>query len=146
MTGRTELFHKKIILAMPQTFMNLSGRAVLGLLTGFRLVPQDILVVFDDADLPLGHLRFRTGGGHGGHNGIRSIVESIGPDFHRLKVGIGRPDAKPTEGLLEHVLAPFSKAEAAALDEAVERSVAGIETLISHGMGNAMEKYNRRPA
>jgi PTH1 family peptidyl-tRNA hydrolase len=130
---------------MPQTFMNLSGKAVLGLLTGYRLVPADILVVFDDADLPLGQLRFRTGGGHGGHNGIRSILESIGPDFHRLKVGIGRPADAPDKGLVSHVLSSFSKEEAAVLSEAVERSVAGIETLISHGIGSAMETYNRRP-
>jgi len=76
---------------MPQTFMNLSGQAVLGLLTGYRLFPQNVLVVFDDADLPLGQLRFRVGGGHGGHNGIRSILEAIGPDFQRLKVPPMRP-------------------------------------------------------
>jgi peptidyl-tRNA hydrolase, PTH1 family len=130
---------------MPQTFMNLSGKAVLGLLTGYRLAPADVLAVFDDADLPLGQIRFRTGGGHGGHNGIRSIVESIGPDFHRLKVGIGRPDQAPDQGLISHVLSSFSKEEAEALSLAVDRSVAGIETLISHGIASAMEKYNRRP-
>lgn len=130
---------------MPQTFMNLSGKAVLGLLTGYRLTPQDVLVVFDDADLPLGQLRFRTGGGHGGHNGIRSIFEAIGPDFHRLKVGIGRPGVKQDGGLVSHVLSAFNKEEATALSEAVDRGVAGIETLITHGMSSAMEKYNRRP-
>ena len=130
---------------MPQTFMNLSGQAVLGLLTGYRLFPQNVLVVFDDADLPLGQLRFRVGGGHGGHNGIRSILEAIGPDFQRLKVGIGRPADAPAEGLTAHVLSPFSKGEAEALQQSVERSVAGIETLISHGISCAMEQYNRRP-
>ena len=129
---------------MPQTYMNESGKAVLGLLTAYRLEPGQVLVIFDDADLPLGQLRFRQGGGSGGHRGVASIVECIGAEFGRLKVGIGRPEKAPENGLTSFVLGAFTKEEAAQMDACLTRGVEGVETFITHGIAAAMEKFNRR--
>jgi PTH1 family peptidyl-tRNA hydrolase len=134
-----------VVIAQPQTYMNDSGRAVLSLMTREGLTPQDILVVFDDADLPFGALRFRQKGGSGGHNGIRSIIESIGGDFNRLKIGIGRSESE-RGGLTSHVLGAFAKEEAESLEEIVKKAVAGIEEFVANGVLAAMEKYNPTPA
>jgi PTH1 family peptidyl-tRNA hydrolase len=129
---------------MPQTFMNESGKAVLGLLTAYRLEPGQVLVIFDDADLPLGQLRFRQAGGSGGHRGVASIIESIGAEFCRLRIGIGRPESTPEKGLTSFVLGPFTKEEAAQMNEALVTGVEGVETFITQGIAPAMEKFNRR--
>ena len=82
------------ILCKPMTYMNLSGKSILKLLSYYKIKPQEMLVLFDDIDLELGRVKVRVGGGHGGHNGVRSIISSIGySDFHRIKLGIGRPQA-----------------------------------------------------
>lgn len=135
-----------MVVAQPQTYMNDSGRAVLSLMTREGLTPREILVVFDDADLPFGTLRFRQKGGSGGHNGIRSIIESIGGDFNRLKIGIGRTETGERGGLTSHVLGAFAKEEAESLEEIVRKAVAGIEEFVKNGVLAAMEKYNPTPA
>ena len=110
-----------IVLAKPTTYMNLSGSAVAWLLREFTLDTSHLILVHDDIDLPLGKVRVRQKGGHGGHHGIESIIETLGsPAFSRVKVGIGRPETK--EEVVDYVLSPLSAEERSALDEAVERA------------------------
>lgn len=95
----------RLVLAKPQTYMNRSGRSIKGLLKHYGLHIEEVLVIHDDLDLPLGTLRIKQGGGHGGHNGLRSIIEACGSDFARVKVGIGRPPGQmPAERYVLQVL------------------------------------------
>lgn len=110
----------QIFFMQPKSYMNLSGGAVRQLLNFYKAEPHELLVIHDETELPLGEIRLKTGGGHRGHNGLRDIIANIGPDFHRLRFGIGRPDAK--EELANYVLAKFSKAEQASLAELHEKA------------------------
>lgn len=142
--GSKSVLGRKVVLAMPQTYMNESGKAVLGLLTGYRLAPEDILVAFDDADLELGRIQFRLAGGSGGHRGMASIINAIGQGFNRLRIGIGRPGEKPDGGIASFVLGAFSKDDAAVMDTSLQKGVEGIEAYISQGASVAMNHFNRR--
>src|SRR5256712_5748894 len=134
-----------VLRARPQTYGNLSGSAVADLRRRHRVKVDDLVVVVDDLDLPLGRLRLRPGGSHGGHNGLRSIIDALGSDaFPRLRVGIGRPP----EGMdpAQFVLTPFTAEERAAMDPAVERAAEAIETVIREGLQAAMNRFNAKPA
>ncbi|TMI77206.1 MAG: aminoacyl-tRNA hydrolase [Bacillati bacterium ANGP1] len=136
---------RRVLLAKPQTYVNLSGTAVADLRRRHRVKLEDLVVVVDDLDLPLGRLRLRPGGSHGGHNGLRSIVDALGSDaFSRLRVGIGRPP----EGMVpaQFVLTPFTAEERATMDPALERAAEAIETVIREGLQAAMNRFNARPA
>jgi len=136
---------RRVLLAKPQTYVNLSGTAVADLRRRHRVKLEDLVVVVDDLDLPLGRLRLRPGGSHGGHNGLRSIVDALGGDaFSRLRVGIGRPP----EGMdpAQFVLTPFTAEERATMDPALERAAEAIETVIREGLQAAMNRFNARPA
>lgn len=125
-------------LACPQTFMNRSGVAVALLREHSGLEMAQLVVVHDDLDLPLGNLRIRSRGGHGGHNGIRSVMESLGAgDFVRLKLGIGRP----AEGVnvVDHVLSPFLPPEQAVLSGLLERAVDTLESIVVEGPTRARD-------
>lgn len=129
-----------VVLAKPQTFMNLSGRSVAPLLRKHNLGPEDLWVMHDDIDLPFGRLRIRRGGGAGGHNGVSSIIQDIGDrDFVRIRLGVGRPD--PDEAV-EYVLDSFPNDErerlAGFLDLAVEAVVAGLV----EGLHTCMNRFN----
>lgn len=140
LTGEISVRGRRVLLAKPQTYMNLSGHAV-GALAGLRrLVPEEILVISDDMDLPFGRLRLRPGGGAGGHRGLASIIETLGTDrFPRLRVGIGRgPEA------VEHVLGGFAPAEEAVLDRVLEAAAQAVLTACADGLDRAMNLYNRR--
>ncbi len=116
---------------LPLTYMNLSGRAVIELMNFYKLTPHDIVVIFDDASLPLGTLRFRAGGSDGGHKGVKSIIDTIGtPDFARLKVGIGEPP--PNVPLENYVLGNFTKEETAVLDKTLEIAADAIEAYLQN--------------
>ncbi len=131
-----------VLLAKPQTFMNLSGQAVGRLSRAHEIPPDQILVVYDDLDLPLGRLRLRPEGGSGGHKGMHSILEVLGtPLFPRLRVGIDRPPGRMDPA--EYVLQPFSDEEKPILAEAVERAVAAIECWLAEGIVAAMDRFNR---
>jgi len=117
----------------------------------YQVTPDKLLVFFDDADLPLGTIRFRDKGGSGGHNGIRSLIDHIGPDFNRLRVGIGRQlagreGAVESPGLTSHVLGRFSQEEKAYLETVLKRVVTGVEEFIRNGIQSAMAKFNQTPA
>lgn len=129
------------LLALPQTYMNLSGQAVRRMLTYTATPPEKLLAVHDDLDLPLGRMRLRSGGGSGGHRGISSIADSIGESgFMRLKIGIGRPpEGMPAD---RFVLARFHKKEAPLITSALENAAGAVEMLVSDGLERTMSLFN----
>lgn len=132
-----------VALALPVTFMNVSGEAVKEFVTAHDVQKRDLIVVHDDLDLPVGCLRVRPGGGTGGHNGLRSIVMALDTEeFARLKIGIGRPplDMDPAD----FVLAPFTRAELEDLQPVMTRAVEGLAYFVLHGVHEAMSHFNRR--
>jgi len=131
-----------VVLAKPLTFMNLSGAAIVPLLHFFKIDVQDLLVVVDDVNLEAGRLRIRTGGSAGGHNGLKSIIGSLGTDqFSRLRIGVGggaRDDLSP------HVLGKFSAEEESIIEAAIARAVEASEVFVADGVVAAMNRYNRK--
>ena len=139
LVARSRLDGTELVLAKPRTYMNLSGRAVQGLLMIHLVKPRNLLVVYDDFDLPLGTLRMRERGGPGTHNGMRSIIQYLGTDdFARLRVGIGGPPGAARD----HVLGDFSEAEWALFEQARDRAVEAIELFILEGAAAAMNRFN----
>ena len=133
----------RVAIARPQTFMNDSGRAVRKLLDRYRIEPSDLLVVFDEVDLPLGKIRLREKGGPGTHNGMRSIVAAIGEDFPRLRVGVAPADPLREIGdLAQYVLDPFDADERAAAETSFTRAAEAAEVVLRHGIQPAMTKFN----
>jgi peptidyl-tRNA hydrolase, PTH1 family len=134
---------RSALLAKPLTFMNLSGQAVGGLLRFFKIEPADLLVIVDDVHLDVGRLRARPGGSAGGHNGLKSLIGLLGTgDFARLRVGVGRGDAR--RDLADHVLARFEPDERAAVDEMVGRAADAAELFVSDGIAAVMNRYNTK--
>jgi PTH1 family peptidyl-tRNA hydrolase len=132
-----------VVLANPLTFMNLSGAAVVALLQFFKIAPEDLIVVVDDVNLDLGRLRARHAGSAGGHNGLKSIIGALGmSDFARLRVGVGRGDAR--RDLADHVLARFDPGEGAIVAEAVGRAADAAELFVAEGMAPVMNRFNRK--
>jgi PTH1 family peptidyl-tRNA hydrolase len=131
---------QRVILAKPQTYMNLSGESVAKLARFFKIPSQRVLVVYDDLDLPLARLRLRPDGGAGGHKGIRSIIERLGTQaFPRLRVGIGRPvHGDP----VDFVLQDFTADEWTDVEAALDRAVEAIEHWLSHGIDETMNVFN----
>ena len=132
-----------VLLAEPTTFMNLSGWAVREIAAFHKLSPSDVLIVVDDADLPLGRLRLRTSGSAGGHNGLKSIIQELGTvEFPRLRVGVGRQAGE----LKNHVLGRFSVDEKAQIDAAVKRAADAAELFAKEDILAAMNKFNAAQA
>ena len=132
-----------VALALPLTFMNVSGAAVEECMTAHDVQARDVIVVHDDLDLPIGCLRIRPGGGTGGHKGLRSIVMALGTEtFARLKIGIGRP--APDVDPADFVLAPLTPAELEDLQPVMTRAVEGLACFVLHGVQEAMNRFNRR--
>lgn len=121
---------EKAIVLMPMTYMNESGRSVGEAMRFYKLTPADIVVFYDELDLEPGKLRMKTGGGAAGHNGIRSIAAHIGPDFRRVRIGIGHPGVK--ERVLSHVLGDFAKADAVWLEPMLD-AIADAAPLLAEG-------------
>jgi PTH1 family peptidyl-tRNA hydrolase len=141
--GSAKVGRNRILLAKPQTYVNRSGVAVADLLRRHRVKIGDLLVIADDLDLPLGRLRLRGEGSHGGHNGLRSIIEALGrDDFPRLRVGIGRPPAGVDPA--EFVLTPFREDEDAVMQGALDRAADAVETVLREGLPTAMNRFNTR--
>ncbi|WP_231875393.1 aminoacyl-tRNA hydrolase [Desulfuromonas sp. DDH964] len=130
-------------LLLPLTFMNLSGASVGSACKSLGVEPGDLIVVHDEIDLPFGALRIKAGGGHGGHNGLRSICGNLGSgEFLRLRIGVGRP---PQGGdVAGYVLNPFSARERGELDQVLAAGVAALETLLVRGAAAAMNEFNNR--
>ena len=129
---------------LPQTYMNLSGQAVAKALKDLKLSPQQMWVVHDELDLPLCRMRIRRGGSGAGHNGVLSLIASLGTaDFVRFRVGIGKPPGKGSPAGRHHVLGRFTKAEATLLPNIVEGVADALELALETGVERAMEKFNR---
>jgi peptidyl-tRNA hydrolase, PTH1 family len=131
-----------VLLAKPQTFMNLSGDAVGALLRFYKIEPANLVVVHDELDYELARLGVKSGGGHGGHNGLRSIMAHVGRDFVRVRIGVGKPVSKE-EGA-DHVLSRFDKGEESRVDEAVAKASEAVAKVIEKGVQAAMNEFNRR--
>ena len=135
---------RRIIMAKPQTYMNDSGRAVGALLRFYKIPVEQLLVIFDDLDLPFGAIRLRADGGAGGHNGMRSIIQHLGGNrFARLRIGIGRPPGRMEPAAF--VLQDFNRDEAAELDALLDRAGQAIDAFLSAGITTAMNQFNTNP-
>ena len=136
---------QRVILAKPQTFMNLSGRSVRPLVSSYRVPLNWLLVVYDDMDLPLGAIRLRPRGSPGGHNGMKSIVQALGTtEFPRLRIGIGRPPGQMDPA--DYVLQDFRPDEEEILEGVLHRAVQAMRTFIEEGLEAAMNRFNTQPA
>jgi len=139
--AKAERHGKKVLLCEPQTFMNLSGEAVGALVQYYQLPLAKILVVVDDADLPLGEIRLRPGGGTGGHHGLESVTQHLGAkEFARLRIGIGRKNE--VRQITGHVLGKFGADESALLEKVLERAAAQMECWLNAGLQPAMNQFN----
>ena len=141
--GQGRFEGNEVVLAKPRSFMNLSGEPVAYLAARFRVKLQDMLIVYDDMDLPLGVTRMRPEGGHGGHNGLRSIIDTLGKqDIPRLRLGVGR---SPVEDAIRHVLGGFTNAEAPAVDRLLARAAEAVSCFVVDGVEAAMNRFNQTP-
>jgi PTH1 family peptidyl-tRNA hydrolase len=131
---------RETLIAKPMTFMNLSGEAVGGLLRYFKIDLADLLVIVDEVQLPLAKLRARARGSAGGHNGLKSIVEHLGPEFARLRIGVGRGDAR--RDLADHVLATFDETEVEDVARMTLAAADAAEMFITSGIGAVMNNFN----
>jgi PTH1 family peptidyl-tRNA hydrolase len=136
---------QRVLLAKPQTYMNLSGKSVAALMNFYRIEPSKLLVVCDDLNLPVARLRLRAGGSDGGQNGLKSVAQMIGTrDYARLRFGIGMPpEAERRErGTAAYVLRPFTADETPTVQPAISRACECIETFIAEGVEAAMNRFN----
>ncbi len=134
----------RMLLQKPLTYMNLSGNAVAPLMRSEEIQPGEVLIVHDDMDIPLGHIRIRKGGGPGGHNGIKSLIEQIGTEaFWRVRIGVGHPE-EGRSGVIDYVLSPFTEAEKAVFDRTLTGAVDAIILMLRRGPQQAMNEYNSR--
>ncbi len=141
-SGRGRLAGSQVVLAQPLTFMNDSGRAVLGLLQELGLGAGELMVVCDDLNLELGCLRLRRAGSSGGHKGLASVVRYLGgEDFTRLRLGLGSPVGEA----VEFVLSPFEPGERPVIDQAVAQAADALCCWVADGIEEAMNRYNRKP-
>jgi PTH1 family peptidyl-tRNA hydrolase len=138
---KTEREGRRVVLCEPQTYMNLSGEAVGALVSFFQLPLKQLMVVVDDADLPLGEIRLRPGGSSGGHHGLESIEAHLGTrDYARLRIGIGREDS--TRQIAGHVLGRLSAPELALMEKVLARAADQVECWLAHGLAKAMSQFN----
>lgn len=134
-----QINREKVFLLKPLTYMNLSGRAVRGLVSYYKIDLQDIIVIYDDMDLPVGSVRIRPAGGTGGHRGMNSLVENLGSrNFARIRIGIGRPPDEAVDWVLGH----FTPAEKPLIQNAVVRAADAVEYWLDHGIDKVMNEYN----
>ncbi len=137
--SRARVGGEDVVLLKPLTYMNLSGETVTGAMTFFKVPPERVLVAHDELDLPFGELRLKKGGGTAGHNGLKSIVAHVGPEFLRMRIGISRPGpAAGDDAVSGYVLSPFSRGEASDLEPVFDRGKAAAEAVIEHGIDKAM--------
>jgi PTH1 family peptidyl-tRNA hydrolase len=134
---------KKLLLLKPQTYMNRSGQSVSQAAEFFKITAEEIIVVYDEMDLPLGNLKIRLGGGSAGHKGIESIIGHLGDDnFVRVRLGIGKPGEKSKA--VSHVLSQFTKEENSIIEGMVNRAADAVLEVIANGVESAMNKFNKK--
>jgi PTH1 family peptidyl-tRNA hydrolase len=150
LTAITRIAGRDVILAKPETYMNLSGISVQALVTEFEADPaRDLIVIYDEIALSLGYLRIRERGSAGGHNGVKSISGALSTEeWLRIRIGIAPPGDEAGEsarrGRKDYVLTPFRKAQLVILDEVLDRTAQAVETVLAKGAGPAMNEFNRR--
>jgi PTH1 family peptidyl-tRNA hydrolase len=146
LSARVSLFGQKVCLVKPMTYMNVSGRAIAGYVDFYKVPPQRLLVVHDDLDMKLGRIKLISGGGPGGHNGIRSLIEHLGnKDFFRLKIGIGRPGqdmVHPDIPVERYVLTQFTDSEREVVADRMATLIQGIEYFLQRDISKAMNLLN----
>jgi peptidyl-tRNA hydrolase, PTH1 family len=150
LTARAKLAGKDVLLAKPETFMNLSGLSIAALIQELEISVEEILVLYDELALPLGTIRIRQDGRPNGHNGVKSICGVLGTeDWLRIRIGVGKPaldDGREIKaGGRDYLLSPFRKQELAVLDEVLDRVKGAVEMVLTEGVSAAMNKFNRRP-
>ncbi|MBW8747577.1 MAG: aminoacyl-tRNA hydrolase [Acidobacteria bacterium] len=151
LTGKAILAGQEVLLAKPETFMNLSGLSVAALVQELGIDPsKDVIVLYDELALPLGTIRIRERGSANGHNGVKSITAVLGTeDWIRVRIGVGKPPAADGReiraGGSNYLLAPMKKAELTALDEVLDRVKLAVEAVLTEGVGPAMSKFNAVP-
>lgn len=138
--GHGRVAGRPVILAKPQTFMNLSGEAVGPLANFYKIAPANILVAYDELDIPFGVLRLREKGGAGGHNGMRSIIQHLGQEFPRLRLGIGRPPGRMDAA--GFVLQDFGRDELPLVSEMLDTAVEAVESFVTGGIDLTMSRFN----
>lgn len=139
---RVSIDGRDVRLLFPTTFMNNSGQAVSAMARYFDIVPEQILVAYDELDLPVGTTRLKTGGGHGGHNGVRDVAKALdSKDFHRLRIGIGRPKGNG----IDYVLSEPSKQDAEAIQGNIDEAIALLPMLVEGRIQDAMQKLHTKP-
>lgn len=132
---------EKVVLVKPLTYMNLSGESVRPICDFFKLPLEDLVVVYDDLDLPVGKIRLRVKGGSGGHNGMKSLIAQLGTEqFQRIKIGISRPEGRIP--VVDYVLTPFSTEQSIAVDTAVDQVAQAIQAWQEHDFMYAMNHFN----
>lgn len=144
--GQGSLGGECILFVEPQTFMNLSGRSVAEAARFYKVAVQDVLVVHDELDLPFGRLQLKAGGGAGGHNGLKSMVQCLGEDaFIRVRVGIGKPEGpNAKERVAGYVLSNFDDGERRQLEELIGKAADMAESWVRDGLSTAMNRHNRK--
>lgn len=144
LSGRIDINGEDIRLLFPSTYMNNSGQAVAAIASYFKIEPLDILVAYDELDLPVGTTRLKKGGGHGGHNGLRDIIKALGSqDFNRLRIGIGHPGE--ASKVSNYVLSEPSKADADQIQADIDKSIAILPLLVKGEFQEAMLKLHTQP-
>ena len=139
--GEGNIEGHRVIIVKPRTFVNRSGESVKYLLARYRISPESLLIVYDDINLPPGRLRMRVKGSAGGHNGIRSIIEFLGTqDFPRFRVGVGRPPAGGDQ--INHVIGRMPPDEQKEVNDAIDRTVLAVSSLLTDGIDTTMNKFN----
>ncbi len=138
--GRFQPGSDKVILATLTTFMNTSGISIRALADFFGIEPEHVVVIHDDIDLPFDTVRIKAGGGHGGQNGVRSTMAHLGPDFLRVRVGVGRPSGQKDPAV--HVLEPFSSVERETLPNLIADAAGAVESIVLDGLAAAQLKYH----
>jgi len=149
LTAKAKLAGHDVLLAKPETFMNLSGLSVAALLHELELGIEDLIVLYDELAIPLGTLRIRERGSSGGHNGVKSISGVLGTEeWTRVRIGVGKPPLESGRevkaGGTDFLLSPMRKAELNVLDEMLDQAVRAVETILTKGVSVAMQEFNRK--
>lgn len=144
LTARTRIGNDEILLAKPETYMNLSGMSLLELVRKYEVDPQrDVLVIYDELDLPLGMIRIRARGSSAGHNGMQSIINALQTEeIARIRIGVAPDD--PKKGGAKYILSPFRKSQMVAVDEALDLTAEAVHVIVNEGILIAMNRFNRK--
>jgi PTH1 family peptidyl-tRNA hydrolase len=144
LTARSRVGKEEILLAKPETYMNLSGMSVLELVRKYEVEPEkDLIVIYDELDLQLGMIRVRPRGSSAGHNGMQSIINALQTEeIARIRIGVAPDD--PRKGGAKYILAPFRKSQLVAVDEALDVTAQAVNVIINEGIATAMNRFNRK--